>query len=158
MVVACPCSFDLLMKGSRCSWLNSRKHNVRKIWNGGEILKTSRKLTTTAFSMQLIDRDGGSRPLFPWLTEGGWFEQPMEQQLNWKEREAVKKCVEWGRGKYQWEENSQSLLSPRNIWARDDSGSSHLPCRLREGDQHGQWDSNLIEKEAVITSLELWGK
>ena len=46
------------------------------------------------------------------------------------------------------EESSPSLPYPCNMQARDGRGSSRLPCQLREGDQHGQQDSILIENRS----------
>jgi hypothetical protein len=140
--------------GRAADWV-IEKNAVRKNWNGGVKLKTSGKLTITAFSMQLAGRDGGDRPSFPWLTEGGRLARPMGQQLNSKEKLCKKVSnVE----EYQWEENSPSLLSPHDRWAGEGSGSSYLPCRLREGRWHGQRVSNLIEKRSCDKKFGMMGR
>ena len=51
--------------------IEMKKDAMRKKWNGGGVIKKRGRLTVIAFCRGVTDEDGGSRPLFPILSEEG---------------------------------------------------------------------------------------
>ena len=87
MAMLGPCSLYWLREDSQCHGHNSnliwkRCHEKNLEWWGK--IKTRGKLTVIAFCKQVTNKDHGSGPLFPVLTEGGWPAGLTEEQFNWK--------------------------------------------------------------------------